>query len=589
MKRVLFAILLFLPICVHADYSIDNYRVDITINKNGDVDVVEAFSMSGIYNGFEKTIDYKGNYDGYRESKIISIDNTKLYNADDVTLNEIRAINFNMHLPIVKLINNSHLFTKTNKASKGEYGVYAINKMNNGNEYKIYNPSMFNKDFYINYTLDNLAIQHDDISEVGLRLFKHSKEKIKNMEINIIVPDNQNYLDAWVHTKDNYVITKDESFIKIKMNNISSNDFDIRVVYDKEALITNKKSNELVLDKILKIEKKYKDEALNDEFEPKKEAAYLAVGIVEKTKNKSDYERAVSLVNNLNSDELKTQLLVRLINVEPRVERKYILLKVAVTSCMSFIIVGILLIMYRMYAKESTCNIDRIPTKPYIIGYLYRKRITKSDCIASIVKLIDDGAIDIIKSKKDFKLIRKGNELNNVDDKLMHYIFDDDEITLSKLKKKINSRDSINLYTTWHNVAMDEAISKHYYEDLLSYKVFGISYALLGIIASALLLGKPTYFSPIITILISIMSIIFFMAFYKRTTIGSELFYQVMNIRQYINNIDKVKINKRAINEYLRYSIIFGNYDKASKVLTKIKDDDTFNNKIKVINRLLDI
>ena len=383
------------------------------------------------------------------------------------------------------------------------------------------------------------------------------------------------------------MVQKDNKTIRITINDLNDNDFDIRVLYDRDALVTNKKSHKEAFDNVLEIEQRYKNDKSN-EYDVIKEKAYLAVVSVEKTKSKDDYENAYEIVSSLKNDEFKTQLMVRLINVEPRVERRYMLLKIAATSCMSFNIIGILLIIYRMYRKESTCNIDRIPTKPYIIGYLYRKKVTRNDFIASLIKLIDDDVIKIEKTKKDYKLIRVVKDVNNVDDKLLNYIFEDnDDVTISKLKKRLNKRTAIDAYATWHNVAVGEAISRHYYEDLLFYKIFGIGYAILGIVASALLLGRPTYFSPIITIIISLMAIIFFLAFYKRTTMGSELFYQVLNIKQYVNNIDKVNVKKRTINECLRYAIIFGNFNKASAVLANLKNDDYFNYKVAIVNSLL--
>ena len=66
MKKILFSILIFLiPVFVNADYSVTDYRIDITVLKNGDLNIIESFTMDGIYNGYEKYIIYKGNYDGY--------------------------------------------------------------------------------------------------------------------------------------------------------------------------------------------------------------------------------------------------------------------------------------------------------------------------------------------------------------------------------------------------------------------------------------------------------------------------------------------------------------------------------------------
>lgn len=90
MKKFLcFLILLVAPISVHASYGIENYRMDMTVLENGSVSVSEAFEMNGTYNGFERIVNYKSNYDSYYGSTLSSTGNTNIYNGNGIKLNEI--------------------------------------------------------------------------------------------------------------------------------------------------------------------------------------------------------------------------------------------------------------------------------------------------------------------------------------------------------------------------------------------------------------------------------------------------------------------------------------------------------------------
>ena len=88
MKKLLLIILLLLPLTIKADYSADEYKIDITVLENGDIEVIEAFKLSGEYNGFERIINYKNNFNNYKGDFLKSV-NVKLYDGDDVFLNHL--------------------------------------------------------------------------------------------------------------------------------------------------------------------------------------------------------------------------------------------------------------------------------------------------------------------------------------------------------------------------------------------------------------------------------------------------------------------------------------------------------------------
>ena len=197
MKKIIYFIicfLFFIPTAL-ADYEVTNYRIDLTILENGDVRVIEAFQMEGIYNGYERVVNYKNNYQGYKGDMLASIDKN-LYNGSGLKLNEVRAIDYSKDATIEDFIKTGDLFKLVLEATKGDHSVYTITETENGQTYKIYNPSRMNKDFYIDYTLENMIINHKDISELAMYLFNYLEEDINNLELIIHIPNNQEKLKA---------------------------------------------------------------------------------------------------------------------------------------------------------------------------------------------------------------------------------------------------------------------------------------------------------------------------------------------------------------------------------------------------------
>lgn len=576
MKKILFLILIFLfPIFVEAEYSIDDYRVDITVLENGDINVIEAFSMSGLYNGYERIVNYKNNYKGYFGSKIASVEDVSLYDYKDIVLNEVRSIDFSYE---DDLLINSNLFEKVNTAKKGEYGLYTILKNEDGYSYKIYNPSKMNKDFYISYDVKNAVIVHNDIAELSFNEIGYIQDDINHLEININIPSNENLLKIWLHGNFSEKIEIiDNNKIKIIIDNLQKfSNLDFRIIFDKETILdVNKKSNEDVLNKIIELENKFNLETniIDENYELVKEQAYNAITKASESLDKTDYDQAVNLVKNLKDDDFKTDLLVKLMNLEQRVERHYVFSKVICTSIMGIFIIGLFIIIYQIYKnndiyKNNYLNekIDYIPTT---ISYLLRRKIDNEDLYPSILYLIYNKNIDFVetRTKKDYKFIKLSCE--NLDDslnKLIKIIFDDkDEITLSKLKKnlKLNSSDLLIQYSNWLNAATEEAIAEKFYKDLLGLKIFGISYSLIAIVISSLLLNKITYFSPVITIVIFIFAIFYFSLFHKKTYKGNSVYSKLLVLKKNILDSETISF------DYYIYSILFRNNEKISKKINK--------------------
>ena len=207
MKKIIFLIVcfIFLIPTALADYEVINYKVDLTILENGDISVFEIFQMTGTYNGYERTINYRNNYHGYKGDMLTSFDKN-LYNGDGLTLNEVRAINYSEDTAIEEFKENGDLFTLVDEAIKGDHSVYTITEKEDGQIYKIYNPSRMNKDFYLDYTLENMVINHEDVAELAMYLFNDLSEDINNLEITIHIPNNEENLQIWTHGGENVQI-----------------------------------------------------------------------------------------------------------------------------------------------------------------------------------------------------------------------------------------------------------------------------------------------------------------------------------------------------------------------------------------------
>lgn len=549
----------FIPI-VNADYQVTDYKIDMTVLENGDIEVIEVFKMEGEYNGFERIINYKNNYIGYKGEKLASVDGN-LYNISSIQLNEVRAINYDDKLTLEELKENGDLFKKVDLATKGEHGVYTITKDENSEIFKIYNPSKMNKDFYLIYTLKNVVINHNDVSEFALFLFNQIEEEIKSLEITIHIPNNLELLKGYVH-KDGTIKIIDEETLQINVKDLKVNDnLDIRVVFDNNIVKANKVTTENVLEKIEDLEKKFEEEInnpLDDEYIKVQEEAYQLVTKVEQTYNRTDYENAVISINKLKEkDELKINLLIRLMNVEPKIERKETITKVILSSILLIWSIGIIIIIYQLYKKNSK-NINN-KLELIDIGYIMRRKITNNDFAALLLSLNANKKITITKTNGTYKLKQNTKDLSIIEQKLIKLIFEEnEETTFTKIKKRaINNYDNfINNYSNLLNTTMNEINKKHYYENLLFIKIIGISYSILGIIMSIFLIGKDTYFSSYTTLFIAVITLIFLVLFYKRTPDGLKKYQELKMLKNNIDILNKEDIIK---------SISLGCFGNASK------------------------
>lgn len=596
MKKIIyFLILLLIPISVNASYGIENYRMDITVLENGDIKVLEAFEMNGTYNGFERIVNYKSNYDSYYGSTLSSTGESSIYNGSGITLNEIRGINFDINTPFEFFIKNGDLFKLVDSASKGDYGVYVVQKKDVGETYTIYNHSKMNKDFYLSYTLENMAIVHQDIAELGLNVFTEMNESIGNLEIFVHIPTNKNLLRVWGHGPLNGVSQIiDSQTVKITIEGLESKTaIDFRLAFDKEAVdLSSKTTNIEALDNIFEIETRLADEAnekRDEEYNLLKSEAYSAVEKAEKTKKRTDYDYAVSTVKQLKEEDLKYELQDRLKTLLVKVEQREFILKIAFTSLIFGWTIGLFIILINIYLKHDKEYRAEFNNKyyrdfpatygPATVGYLIRKKVNNNDLSASILNLINMKVISytsLDEKNKDFKFTKLEHKLvlSEADERLIKFLFDEEnEISLSELKKKANKNyeSFITNYSNWINRATMDAEAENFYEDILFAKLLGTIYSIIGIIIGFLIIEQDSFITPIIMIFFGIIALIYCISFTKRTKKGNEDKAKWLALKKFMEDFgtmdDKELPQITLWEKYLVYAVTLGCADKLSKAM----------------------
>ena len=567
MRKFLYSIcllfILILPIQISAKQGITNYYIDATILNNGDVRVKEVFTMNGSFNGMNRIINFRGSnysFDGTLES----FKGSDIYNGDSIIINEIKGIPYVNTLKYDDINTNGDIFKQVNFASKGEYGVYTKSNNYNGVNLLIYNPSNKNKAFYIDYTITNMAIVHNDIGELGFNLFTELSEYVYNLEMYVHIPNNKDLLKVWAHGPlwgESKLV--DNNTVKVSIQALDSYmGIDVRLAFDKAALNESEKiTNVDALDKIIELENIQADIA-NQEREEAKDL--LA----------------------------RQQMIEVIINV----------IKILWLG-------GLIIIIYYTYIRHDKEYKKCLETKyyrdfpsdnlPTTVGYLIRKNITNDDLSASILMLIYKKVLSFEKiadKKDDYNLIyNQTDNLSQSDQKLLEFLFystvlkDKCAVSLSALKYRARTRYEgfLRKYTMWKNSVTDEATRKQFYENKAKVRTPKVFYSLLGI-ALSMYTRNYSYSSGLILInmviiVASIGSIIYFVTFSRRTKEANQEYIKWMGLKHFMEDFGRMQEKELPEivlwEKYLIYAVTLGCADKLAKDMEiKAKELQEINN-----------
>ena len=271
LKRLYISILFFLGIIIALSlkveaksYYINDMDIQATVLENGDVQIEQTleYTFDGSYNGVYITIPKELNDS---DNKTIS---DKNYSATGVKVEKVGLIAKDGSL---------YEFRKESLANSGTNGVYTVESDFNSVKIKAFSPSKNeSKKFKMVYVLENLCVLHNDVGELYYNFIGGKWEcTIKNLNIDVYVPENKETLKIWGHGPDNgYSEIIDNTHSNFKVTNIPRGKYvAARVVFDRNIIPSAEKVyNDNAMDNILKEER-----GIARVSDAKKKTSYLII------------------------------------------------------------------------------------------------------------------------------------------------------------------------------------------------------------------------------------------------------------------------------------------------------------------------
>ena len=324
MKKLLLILVLFLfPMMVLA--TVENYHMNVTVLKNGDMEVEEYFSLDGEFNGVPRTINFKNPY-----STVFNPDDTEypsslIHNGTNIIIEKIAAVKKSANYDFSNF--NGYEFKKVDSANKGDYGVYTESSSGIGVDLKIFLPSSKNEAFYIKYKIENVAVLHDDVGELMWKIFdNNSPEAISDLQVVINLPGNINTTKVWSHgPDDSYTEIISNNQVKLTAPYLPSyTAIDVRAAFDKEVISDSpKKTNVAALDKIVAYETRLAEEANRRREEEDKFNESMILEFQEefkKTSSRDIYNQIETRVHRFHNPDKITEYTKFLEEAKPRVD-----------------------------------------------------------------------------------------------------------------------------------------------------------------------------------------------------------------------------------------------------------------------------
>ncbi len=540
---LIISLLLFIPLKVKADYEIKHYYIESFIQANGNLLVKEAIYIAGDINGYEKDIYYLSNK------------GSSIYNASDlidmvIKGKKVSKASFN-------IFNDSlTTFKETNYANNGDSYKYLKSSLNGGYRYRMYQPTNGEMVvFYLEYTLKDVAIKHEDVAEVRWNFIGDGYEDdINDLQIKLYLPDKDDSQDFRIFANaDNNLIGKVE-----KINNEglyaytdkldSYSPLTLRVTFAKDLLNSDvqKVSNAPALEEILK------EEQIN-----------------------ADRQNA-----------LRKEIRFRYYST------------IVLSSIYIISVIIAFLYTYFKYDKERKSNFKGKYYREFIddynvevIDYLMKKNITPNALSASIMNLIYKKNItfkDLDGNNKEYEFtLENDNNTNETEKILLNFLFQkvgkDNKFTTKELKDYAKSTKTcntfMNSYTKWKNAVIADGEKQEFFEKKKS--SLGVVLFIVGLIITFY-----NYFLNVLNIvtilplLLSIGYFVYSLLYTKKTEKGIEHYAKWQAFKNFLDDFSTFELKELPEiilwERYLVYATIFGLAEKVKKVMNvKIKEIDT--------------
>ena len=533
----------------------DKFLSEIEILDDGSIKVRELIKMNGEYNGMDRTILARSLYNNTRSYTINDIKgNNDLYDGDEIMNLRVGSISDDGELTFDDFNRDVNYFDEVSYASNGDSKKYT-NTYYMGEDYlKIYNPSDLDEIFYIEYTVTDVVVVHEDIAELAWNTLGDGyRENIGDYEVKVVLPNSDSDYRVWLHGPLNGEIERTNNKEAIGTFNFlgAYNPVSVRLIFNKD-LVPN---------------------------------ATKYSGLTAKTAI-IDYQTELS-------DEANRE--------RERIQRQNMTL-IIVSSIWGVIAISLAVGVYlrERKMKKTAFNMEYFRDfpgsyGPEVLEYLLDKNVTEKSLSATILNLIYKKVlkVEVIdrKLKDDYKLILQEYDESSLTETekialnlIINEIGNSKEVVLSNIKKHCstlsNANRVINLYNDFIKTSKNLGKSENFFAKTPGIVAFTVIFSLLGLILTFISFTLDLAWLGIIIIIVMIVLIIFVVTRKFYTKKGAEHYAKWMAHKRFLEDFSR--FNEKELPEvtlwdkYLVYAVILGCADKLSKEMElKMPNMDT--------------
>lgn len=522
----------------------DKFLSEIEILDNGSIKVRELIKMNGDFNGMDRTILARSLYNNTRSYTIKDIEgNNDLYDGDEIIDLRVGSISDDGELTFDDFNRSVNYFDEVSYANNGDSKKYT-NTYYMGEDYlKIYNPSDLDEIFYIEYTVTDVVVVHEDTAELAWNTLGDGyRENIGDYEVKVILPNSDSDYRVWLHGPLNGNMERTNNKEAVGTFNFlgAYNPVSVRLIFNKDLVPNATKVSGLTA----------KDAII-------------------------DYQTELSDEANLERERIQRENMILII----------------VSSVWALIAISLAVSVYsrEKKMKKTAFNMEYFrdfPASygPEVLEYLLDNNVTEKSLSATILNLIYKKVlkVEVIdrKLKDDYKLILQEYDetaLTETEkialDLIINEIGNSKEAFLSHIKEHCSTLSNANrvmdLYNHFIKTSKTLGKNEKFFATTPSLVVFSVIFSLLGLILTLISFKLDLSWLGMIIIILMIALIIFVITRKFYTKKGAEHYAKWMAHKRFLEDFSR--FNEKELPEvtlwdkYLVYAVVLDCADKLSK------------------------
>ena len=552
-------VIMFLPVgfSLFDGEPTDKFLSEIEILDDGSIKVRELIKMNGEYNGMERDVSYANSSSEPYNGDISAIKgNSTLYDGSGITDIKVGSISDDGDLTFDDFNRDINYFDEVSYASNGTSSKYTFKTFMDEVNLKLFNPSDLDEIFYIEYTVTDVVVVHEDIAELAWNTLGDGyRENIGDYEVKVVLPNSDSDYRVWLHGPLNGNIERTNNKQALGTFNFlgAYNPVSVRLIFDK-SLVPN---------------------------------ATKVSGLTAKSAI-IDYQTELS-------DEANRE--------RERIQRQNMILIIA-SSVWALIAISLAVGVYlrEKKMKKTAFNMEYFrdfPASygPEVLEYLIDKNVTEKSLSATILNLIYKKVlkVEVIdrKLKDDYKLVLQEYDESTLTETekialnlIINEVGNSKEVVLSTIKKHCstlsNANNVMDLYNDFIKTSKNLGKSELFFAKTPGIVASTVIFSLLGIILASISFGLDLSWLGIIIIILMIFLIIFVITRKFYTKKGAEHYAKWMAHKKFLEDFSR--FNEKELPEvtlwdkYLVYAVVLDCADKLSKEMElKMPNMDTTN------------